>query len=53
VSVQPDAPRAASPPPAQKRTQKQAPRQQPQQFQQPPQDLPPQRQQSLFPPFGR
>jgi hypothetical protein len=54
VSAQPDAPRAASPPPAQKRTQKQPPRQQPQQFQPPPQDLPPpQRQQSLFPPFGR
>jgi hypothetical protein len=54
VSAQPDAPRAAPPPPAQKRAQKQAPRQQPQQFQQPPQDLPPpQRQQSLFPPFGR
>src|ERR1700681_622965 len=54
VSAQPDAPKPASPPPAQKRTQKQAPRQQPQQFQQPPQDLPPpQRQQSLFPPFGR
>src|SRR6202163_972986 len=54
VSAQPDAPRAASPPPAQKRTQKQPPRQQPQPFQPPPQDLPPpQRQQSLFPPFGR
>jgi hypothetical protein len=54
VSAQPDAPRAASPPPSQKRTQKQPPRQQPQQFQPPPQDLPPpQRQQSLFPPFGR
>jgi hypothetical protein len=54
VSAQPDAPRAAPPPPAQKRTQKQPPRQQPQPFQPPPQDLPPpQRQQSLFPPFGR
>jgi hypothetical protein len=54
VSVQPDAPRVASPPPAQKRAQKQPPRQQPQPFQPPPQDLPPpQRQQSLFPPFGR
>src|SRR6202795_811593 len=54
VSVQPDAPRAAASPPAQKRTQKQPPRQQPQPFQPPPQDLPPpQRQQSLFPPFGR
>jgi hypothetical protein len=54
VSAQPDAPRAASPPPAQKRAQKQPPRQQPQPFQPPPQDLPPpQRQQSLFPPFGR
>src|SRR5712692_7682839 len=36
VSAQPDAPRAASPPPVQKRTQKQAPRQQPQPFQPPP-----------------
>jgi hypothetical protein len=54
VSAQPDAPKAAPPPPAQKRTQKQPPRQQPQPFQPPPQDLPPpQRQQSLFPPFGR
>jgi hypothetical protein len=55
VSAQPDAPRPPSPPPGQKRTQKQPPRQQPQPFQQPPpQDLPPpQRQQSLFPPFGR
>jgi hypothetical protein len=54
VSAQPDAPRVASPPPAQKRAQKQPPRQQPQPFQPPPQDLPPpQRQQSLFPPFGR
>src|ERR1700681_2761256 len=54
VSVQSDAPKPASPPPAQKRTQKQPPRQQPQPFQPPPQDLPPpQRQQSLFPPFGR
>ena len=54
VSAQPDAPRAAPPPPAQKRAQKQPPRQQPQPFQPPPQDLPPpQRQQSLFPPFGR
>src|SRR6202171_4081951 len=49
VSAQPDAPKPASPPPAQKRTQKQAPRQQPQPFQPPPQDLPPPpRQQSLF-----
>jgi hypothetical protein len=55
VSAQPDAPKPASLPPAQKRTPKQLPRQQPQQFQQPPQDQspPPQRQQSLFPPFGR
>src|SRR6202171_829315 len=49
VSVQSDAPKPASPPPAQKRTQKQPPRQQPQPFQPPPQDLPPPpRQQSLF-----
>jgi hypothetical protein len=54
VSAQPDTPRPATPPPAQKRAPKQPPRQQPQQFQQPPQDQPPpQRQQSLFPPFGR
>src|SRR6202171_1538366 len=49
VSAQPDAPRPPSPPPGQKRTQKQPPRQQPQPFQPPPQDLPPPpRQQSLF-----
>ena len=55
VSAQPDAPKPA-PPPAQKRAPpKQAPRPPPQpQFQQPPQEQPPpQRQPSLFPPFGR
>ena len=55
VSAQPDAPKPA-PPPAQKRAPpKQAPRPPPQpQFQQPPlEQPPPQRQPSLFPPFGR
>jgi hypothetical protein len=57
VSAQPDAPKPALPPPAQKRAPKQASRPPPPpQFQQPPQDQPPpppQRQPSLLPSFGR
>jgi hypothetical protein len=54
VSAQPDPAKPPPPPPAQKRAPPKRPP--PQQFQQPPLDQPqpaPQRQPSLFPPFGR